>query len=79
MPRILTGTLGSILVFFRTTKQTWCRRYVEQKRMYMLTEPMRVRPGEKGRLIVQIPYSPDHVATIKAVGASRVPPMTCNL
>jgi hypothetical protein len=33
----------------------------------MLTEPIPVRPGGDGRLIVQLPYSPDHVAKIKTV------------
>jgi hypothetical protein len=33
----------------------------------MQTEPIRVRPGESGRLIVQLPYSPDHVTKIKTM------------
>ena len=33
----------------------------------MLSEPIRIRPGEDGQLIVQLPYSPDHVAKIKTV------------
>lgn len=37
----------------------------------MTTETIRVRPGEGGRLIVQIPYSPDHVAKIKTVAGRR--------
>lgn len=37
----------------------------------MPTDPIRVRPGEAGRLIVQLPYSPDHVAKIKTVAGRR--------
>lgn len=33
----------------------------------MLPDPIRGRAGEKGRLIVQIPYFPDHVAKIRTV------------
>ena len=37
----------------------------------MTPDAIRVRPGEGGRLIVQIPYSPDHVAKIKMVVGRR--------
>lgn len=37
----------------------------------MLSEPIRIRPGENGQLIVQLPYSPDHVAKIKTVPGRR--------
>lgn len=37
----------------------------------MLTEPIRVRPGEGGRLIIQLPYSPDNVAKIKTVAGRQ--------
>lgn len=37
----------------------------------MLSEPIRIRPGEAGRLIVHLPYSPDHVAKIKTVAGRR--------
>ena len=38
----------------------------------MLTpETIQVRSGEGGRLIVRIPYSPDHVAKIKTVAGRR--------
>lgn len=37
----------------------------------MPTEPIQIRPGEAGRLIVQLPYSPDHVAKIKTVAGRR--------
>lgn len=37
----------------------------------MTPDAIRVRPGEGGRLIVQIPYSPDHVAKIKTVAGRR--------
>jgi hypothetical protein len=30
-----------------------------------------MRPGEEGRLIVHVPYSPDHVAKIKTVVGRR--------
>jgi hypothetical protein len=49
----------------------------------MLTEPIRTRPGERGRRIVQLPYSPDHVAKIKTMdgcvqadGFGQAPPVT---
>jgi hypothetical protein len=37
----------------------------------MTPDAIRVRPGEGGRLIVQIPYSPDHVAKIKTMAGRR--------
>lgn len=37
----------------------------------MLPDAIRVRPGESGRLIVQLPYSPDYVAKIKTVAGRR--------
>ncbi|HXF92392.1 MAG TPA: integron integrase [Nitrospiraceae bacterium] len=37
----------------------------------MSAEPIRIRPGEEGRLIVQIPYSPERVAKIKTVVGRR--------
>ena len=37
----------------------------------MPTDPIRMRPGEEGRLIVHVPYSPDHVAKIKTVVGRR--------
>ena len=37
----------------------------------MPTIPIRIRPGEAGRLIVQLPYFPDHVAKIKTVLGRR--------
>lgn len=37
----------------------------------MSSAPIRIRPGEDGRLIVQLPYSPDHVAKIKTVAGRR--------
>ena len=33
----------------------------------MTPDPIRIKPGVEGRLIVQLPYSPDHVAKIKTV------------
>ncbi len=57
IPRSSYGALVSISVFFRTTKQGG-RRFVEQKRIHMLMEAIRVRAGEGGRLIVQLPSSP---------------------
>lgn len=37
----------------------------------MTPETIRVRSGEGGRLLVQIPYSPDYVAKIKTVAGRR--------
>jgi hypothetical protein len=37
----------------------------------MPSAPIRIRPGEDGQLIVQLPYSPDHVAKIKTVASRR--------
>ncbi len=37
----------------------------------MPSAPIRVRPGEDGQLIVQLPYPPDHVAKIKTVAGRR--------
>jgi integron integrase len=37
----------------------------------MPLDPIRIRPGEAGKLIVQLPYSPDHVAKIKTVAGRR--------
>ena len=37
----------------------------------MPTTPIRIRPGEDGQLIVQLPYSADHVAKIKTVAGRR--------
>ena len=37
----------------------------------MPPEPIRIRASETGRLIVQFPYSPDHVAKIKTVPGRR--------
>jgi integron integrase len=37
----------------------------------MPTDPIRMRPGEEGSLIVHVPYSPDHVAKIKTVVGRR--------
>lgn len=37
----------------------------------MLTEPIRVRPGERGRLIVQILYTSEHVSKIKTALGHR--------
>ena len=37
----------------------------------MPPDPIRIRPGVEGRLIVQLPYSPDHVAKIKTVAGRR--------
>jgi hypothetical protein len=34
-------------------------------------DPIRINPGEAGTLIVQLPYSPDHVAKIKTVAGRR--------
>ena len=37
----------------------------------MPTDPIRIMPGEDGHLIVQLPYSPDHVAKIKTIAGRR--------
>lgn len=37
----------------------------------MPADPIRIRPGQAGRLIVQLPYSLDHVAKIKSVAGCR--------
>ena len=37
----------------------------------MSVDPIRIKPGEAGTLIVQLPYSPDHVAKIKSVAGRR--------
>ena len=37
----------------------------------MPPDPIRIRPGVEGRLIVQLPYSPDHVTKIKTVAGRR--------
>lgn len=37
----------------------------------MLSDVIRIKPGEEGRLIVQLPYSPDHVAKIKTLAGRR--------
>ncbi|MBX3306268.1 MAG: tyrosine-type recombinase/integrase [Nitrospira sp.] len=37
----------------------------------MLSAPIRIKQGEDGQLIVQLPYSPDHVAKIKTVAGRR--------
>lgn len=37
----------------------------------MPSAPIRIRPGEDGQLIVQLPYAPDHVAKIKTVAGRR--------
>jgi hypothetical protein len=37
----------------------------------MPSAPIRIRPLEDGRLMVQLPYSPDHVAKIKTVAGRR--------
>lgn len=39
--------------------------------MIMPSAPIRIRQGEDGRLIVLLPYSPDHVARIKTVAGRR--------
>jgi hypothetical protein len=39
--------------------------------LIMPSAPIRIRPGEDGRLIVQLPYSPDPVAKIKTVVGRR--------
>jgi hypothetical protein len=40
---------------------------VKAKGLRMPTDPIRMRAGEDGRLIVHVPYSSDHVAKIKTV------------
>ena len=35
------------------------------------TDPIQIRPGEMGRLIVLLPYSPDRVAKLKTVTGRR--------
>ncbi len=37
----------------------------------MPSDLIRIRPGEAGRLIVQLPYSPDHVAKIKTMAGRQ--------
>lgn len=37
----------------------------------MPSAPIRIRPGADGQLIVQLPYSLDHVAKIKTVAGRR--------
>ena len=37
----------------------------------MPTDLIRISPGEEGRLIVRVPYSPDRVAKIKTVDGRR--------
>lgn len=37
----------------------------------MPTDPIRIKAGEAGTLIVQLPYSPDHVAKVKTVAGRR--------
>ena len=37
----------------------------------MPPDPIRIKTGDAGRLIVQLPYSPDHVAKIKTVAGRR--------
>jgi hypothetical protein len=37
----------------------------------MPADSIRIKPGEAGTLIVQLPYSPDHVAKIKSVAGRR--------
>ena len=37
----------------------------------MPSDSIRIRPGEAGKLIVQFPYSPDHVTKIKTVAGRR--------
>jgi hypothetical protein len=41
------------------------------KALIMPSAPIRIRPGEDGRLIVQFPYAPDHVAKIKTLVGRR--------
>lgn len=35
------------------------------------TDPIQIKPGEAGRLIVLVPYSPERVAKIKTVTGRR--------
>ena len=44
---------------------------VRDEESMMPTDPIRIKPGEAGRLIVQLPYSLDHVAKIKSVAGRR--------
>lgn len=44
---------------------------VRDEELMMPTDPIRIKPGEAGTLIVQLPYSPDHVAKIKSVSGRR--------
>jgi hypothetical protein len=44
---------------------------VRDEELMMPTDPIRIKPGEAGTLIVQLPYSPDHVAKIKTVVGRR--------
>jgi hypothetical protein len=39
--------------------------------MMMPAQPIRIKPGDTGRLIVQLPYSLDHVAKIKSMAGRR--------
>jgi hypothetical protein len=41
------------------------------KELIMPSAPIRIKPGEDGQLIVQLPYFPDHVAKIKTVPGRR--------
>lgn len=45
--------------------------FVRDEALMMPTDPIRIKPGEAGTLIVQLPYSPDHVAKIKSVAGRR--------
>lgn len=46
----------------------WLRVDIRKgSRLIMPSTPIRIRPGEDGQLIVQLPYSPDDVAKIKTV------------
>lgn len=42
-----------------------------ERALIMPSTPIRIRPGEGGQLIVQRPYSPDHVTKIKTVPGRR--------
>lgn len=44
---------------------------VRGEELMMPTDPIRIKPGEAGTLIVQLPYFPDHVAKIKSVAGRR--------
>ena len=44
---------------------------VRDGEVMMPTDLIRIRLGVEGRLIVQLPYSPDHVAKIKTVAGRR--------